>query len=328
MKVCIIGGSGLVGSAVAKKAVKRGWDVVSVTQSGRPFRTPAGHAPAWVDKVEWTQGTPFDAASYAAVLPSCDALVSTLGILLEDDYKKGGQAQPLSVLRSVVGNLLGETANPLKDRNGKTYERMNRDSAISAFRAFRQSRAVPSCTAPSDSPSPFVFISAEDVFRPFVPEGYIKSKREAEKVIAGEAAVDAGERGVRPVFIRPSLIYHPHLAPASTLPATLFEATAHLHSLIPSSLHLHPSSTSRPASPLASPLSPRSSDLNADPSSLPPSWASLARLFQIPPIHADAVGEAVCRAIETEDVNGAVGVQSMRRMLGFDPVGVDPLTAV
>ncbi|GAA5951752.1 hypothetical protein JCM3765_003107 [Sporobolomyces pararoseus] len=306
MKICVFGGSGLVGSSIAKKAVKRGWNVVSVSRSGKPFRTPAGHSPAWVDQVEWTKGTPFDPTSYAKVLPSCDALVSTLGILLEDDYKQAGQAQPLRVLKSIAGNLLGETGNPLRKQGDKTYERMNRDSAIEAFRAFRQSRTVPSCTSDSTAPSPFVFISAEDIFRPFVPSRYIQSKREAERVITEESLQDAGERGIRPVFIRPSLIYHPHLAPASTLPATLFEATSHLHSLIPSSLH----------------LSTNPSPLSSNPSDLPPSWASLARLFQIPPIHADAVGEAVCKSIELEHVRGAVGVQEMRRMLGFEPVGV------
>ncbi|GAA5990754.1 hypothetical protein JCM5350_007357 [Sporobolomyces pararoseus] len=307
MKICVFGGSGLVGSSIAKKAVKRGWNVVSVSRSGKPFRTPAGHSPAWVDQVEWTKGTPFDPTSYAKVLPSCDALVSTLGILLEDDYKQSGQAQPLRVLKSIAGNLLGETGNPLRKQGDKTYERMNRDSAIEAFRTFRQSRTVPSCTSPSTAPSPFVFISAEDIFRPFVPSRYIQSKREAERVITEESMHDAGERGIRPIFIRPSLIYHPHLAPASTLPATLFEATSHLHSLIPSSLHL-----STNPSPLSA----------TNPSDLPPSWASLARLFQIPPIHADAVGEAVCKSIELEHVRGAVGVQEMRRMLGFEPVGV------
>lgn len=103
----------------------------------------------------------------------------------------------------------------------------------------------------------------------------------------------------------PGLIYHPHLAPASTLPATLFEATSHLHSLVPESVHL---STSSHAA------------VNDD--KLAPSWKSFARLFQIPPVHADAVGEAVCRSIELEHVEGPVGVQEMRRMLGFEPVGV------
>jgi len=152
MKICVFGGSGLVGSSIAKKAVQRGWNVVSVSQSGKPFQTPAGHSPAWVDKVslafalslmwtfaedysypqvEWTKGTPFDSASYASVLPSCDALVSTLGILLEDNYKQKGQAQPLSVLKSILGNLMGEIGNPLKERGDRTYERMNRDSGMS-----------------------------------------------------------------------------------------------------------------------------------------------------------------------------------------------------
>ncbi|GAA5933086.1 ubiquinone biosynthesis protein COQ11 [Sporobolomyces koalae] len=309
MKICVFGGSGLVGSSIAKKAVQRGWNVVSVSRSGKPFQTPAGHSPAWVEQVEWTSGTPFDPASYAKVLPSCDALVSTLGILLEDDYKQAGQAQPLKVLQSVVGNLLGEQGNPLKKRGERTYERMNRDSAIETFRAFRQSRSVPSCTSPAQGPSPFIFISAEDIFRPFIPSGYIRSKREAEAVITREALVDAGERPIRPVFIRPSLIYHPHLAPSSTLPATLFEATSHFHSLIPSSFHL--------------PTNPTSIEqLDGMHPELPPSWKSLAKLFQIPPIHADAVGEAVCRSIEEEQVTGPVGVQQMRRLLGFEPVGV------
>ena len=193
--------------------------------------------------MEWTRGTPFDPTTYAKVLPSCDALVSTLGILLEDDYKRAGQAQPLSVLRSIAGNLVGETRNPLRERRGdRTYERMNRDSGerellpalegdergssfrscclswssvslvppkptvIEAFRAFRQSRTVPSCnaTTPSLSRSPFVFISAEDVFRPFVPARYIESKRQAEQTILAEARVEAGERQIRPVFVRPS----------------------------------------------------------------------------------------------------------------------------
>lgn len=313
----------MVGSSIAKRAVKRGWQVVSISQSGRPFKTPAGHSPAWVDQVEWTKGTPFDPTSYANVLPECDAFVSTLGILLEDDYKQSGQAQPLKVLQSVVGNLFGASRNPLEKRNhDRTYERMNRDSAIEAFRAFRQSRTVPACTSSSvstTSPSPFVFISAEDIFRPFVPSRYIESKRQAEKVILEESEIEVGERGIRPVFIRPSLIYHPHLAPASTLPATLFEATSHLHNLIPPSFHIAtiPASTPK-ATNVHDPSSPSPSRVEP----LPDWKRSMLRLFQIPPIHSDAVGEAVCRSIESETVRGPLGVQDMRRLLGFEPIGV------
>ncbi|GAA5891538.1 hypothetical protein JCM5296_004248 [Sporobolomyces johnsonii] len=310
MKLCVLGGNGLVGSAVARKAVARGWKVVSVSRSGRPFATPAGHAPAWVHQVEWRKGTPFDAASYASILPSCDALVSTLGILLESEYKEQGVPKPLSVLRSIAQHAIGSRGNPLAERGERTYERMNRDSAIEAFRAFRSSQPTSSL---SSSPSPFVFISAEDIFRPFIPEGYIQSKRDAERTISEETLAEAGGRSgraVRPVFVRPSLIYHPHLNPPSTLPATLLEASANLQALLPPSLRL--SSLARTAA--RSPSSP---------STLPPASSSLASLLTIPPIHADAVGEAVCRAIERPEVVGPLGVRQMRNLLDFDPIGND-----
>jgi hypothetical protein len=50
-------------------------------------------------------------------------------------------------------------------------------------------------------PRPFVYISAEDVWRPFIPAGYINSKREAEQ---GIAAMLNKRPDFRPVFIRPS----------------------------------------------------------------------------------------------------------------------------
>ncbi|GAA5974371.1 hypothetical protein JCM21900_003770 [Sporobolomyces salmonicolor] len=309
MKICVFGGNGLVGSAVARKAVARGWKVVSVSRSGRPFATPAGHAPAWVHQVEWRKGTPFDAASYASILPSCDALVSTLGILLESEYKEQGVPKLLSVFGGIAQHAFGSRGNPLAERGERTYERMNRDSAIDAFRTFRSSQPTSSLAS---SPSPFVFISAEDIFRPFIPEGYIQSKRDAERTITEEALAEAeggSGRAVRPVFVRPSLIYHPHLNPPSTLPATLLEASAHLQALLPPSLRL--SSLARTARSAASS------------STLPPAASSVASLLTIPPIHADAVGEAVCRAIERPEVIGPLGVRQMRKLLDFDPTGDD-----
>lgn len=60
----------------------------------------------------------------------------------------------------------------------------------------------PSPELPVDQETPFVYISAEDIFRPFVSSRYISTKREAEKIIATEALL--AERKIRPVFIRPS----------------------------------------------------------------------------------------------------------------------------
>jgi hypothetical protein len=97
-------------------------------------------------------------------------------------------------------------------------------------------------------------------------------------------------------------MYHPHLAPSSTLPATLLEATSTLHNLVPKSLHMLPST-------------------HADrvPSeTVPPAYQSLAALMSVPPIHVDAVGAAACQAIDSPSVDGVVDVARMRLMLGFD----------
>lgn len=51
MKVLVFGGSGFVGSAVCSSAVARGWQVVSCTRRGEPFKTPSGATPAWVHQV-------------------------------------------------------------------------------------------------------------------------------------------------------------------------------------------------------------------------------------------------------------------------------------
>ncbi|GAA5969955.1 hypothetical protein JCM8115_001189 [Rhodotorula mucilaginosa] len=297
MKIGIFGGNGFVGSAIARKAVARGWNVVSFSRSGTPFATPAGHTPAWAEEVEWKRASVFDPRTYEADLASCDALVSTLGILLETDYKVQGQARPLSVLRAIAENATGSRGNPLARQTDRSYERINRDSALTLYDTFHASRSGARAEA-----SPFVYISAEDIFRPFVPQRYISTKRAAEAEIWKRSNADPSRRSIRPILMRPSLMYHPHLAPSSTLPATLLEATSTLHNLVPKSLHMLPST-------------------HADrvPSeTVPPAYQSLAALMSVPPIHVDAVGAAACQAIDSPSVDGVVDVARMRLMLGFD----------
>ena len=50
-------------------------------------------------------------------------------------------------------------------------------------------------------PRPFVYISAEDIFRPIIPAAYIETKREAEKQI--ERMME-GRTDYRGVYLRPS----------------------------------------------------------------------------------------------------------------------------
>ncbi|KAK4698597.1 hypothetical protein P7C70_g7678, partial [Phenoliferia sp. Uapishka_3] len=305
MKVLIFGGSGFVGSAVCRSAVARGWQVISCTRRGEPFKTAEGLTPAWVNHVEWRKGSPFDPASYDSLLPQCGAVVSTLGILLEGGYKSDGVVNPLQVLKGVAKNLLGDRGNPLEPvEQGPTYEHMNRDAALAAFRTYAAS--IPSSTpgGTSSSPSPFVFISAEDIFRPVVPSRYIETKREAEQIILDELALagPAPTRPIRPIFVRPSLIYHPHVNPLSTLPATLISASSRIQSLLPAPLRL--------ARIFADPRNARLP--------IPSALTSFANFATIPPVHVDTVGEAVCRSIEDERVEGVVDVRRMRKMLGYD----------
>lgn len=50
-------------------------------------------------------------------------------------------------------------------------------------------------------PRPFIYISAEDIFRPIVPAAYIETKREAEERIE---RMIKGRTNYRGVYLRPS----------------------------------------------------------------------------------------------------------------------------
>ena len=52
-----------------------------------------------------------------------------------------------------------------------------------------------------EQPRPFIYISAEDIFRPIVPSAYIDTKREAEEKID---SMMEGKTNYRGVYMRPS----------------------------------------------------------------------------------------------------------------------------
>ena len=56
--------------------------------------------------------------------------------------------------------------------------------------------------ADPSKPRPFVYVSAEDIFRPVIPARYIETKREAERGIEQMMSVNSQFRGV---YIRPSM---------------------------------------------------------------------------------------------------------------------------
>lgn len=134
-KLLVVGGNGYLGSAICKAGVARGWDVTSISSSGKPWRTPAGHSRKWTESVKWKAADAFEPESYRELVAGSSAVVHTLGILIEDEeYKKHVRS---GNLMGLVSSLLGQgEGNPLMrglnvDGKGKqpmTYERMNRDS--------------------------------------------------------------------------------------------------------------------------------------------------------------------------------------------------------
>ncbi|KAL1747528.1 hypothetical protein HDZ31DRAFT_72173 [Schizophyllum fasciatum] len=311
-RILVVGGNGFLGSAVCRMAMAKGMQVTSVSSSGLPWRTPKGHTPAWVKNVEWRKADVLadKRAAFEDVLassPPFGAVVHTLGTLLEDgEYKQSVRdSNPLALLK----NLFPGTRNPLKRDARWSYETMNRQSVLNVL----------SDTLATRKPRPedkfaFVFASAEDIFRPLIPEGYIASKRAAERDIAATIAKEGAH--VRSVFARPSFMYHPHWRPLSTPPAALLDLFVKLERGAPRGMPT-------PASIMRSLASSGNG-----PSDLPSALASVANALTIPPMHVDHVAEAIVRAVNDETVSGPLDVVQMRDLIGWSLKGAEPTAQV
>lgn len=267
--------------------------------SGRPFRTPRGHAPAWTasDHMHWHQADAFDKNSYRDLAASCTAVVHTIGILLESSYKgKGGSA--LGALQGLFkGWGLQSGSNPLASEskeNAVTYERMNRDAALTVAEAVIEAQHHRAHDG-ARTPIPFVFLSAADIMRPIISSRYTSTKYEAEQRLS-----DMAEDILRPVFMRPGLMYHPHNRPWSTVPATMIDASNHLH-------RLH----HRSGIPIPSPADMLRS------SYMPESLRPLSGALTTPALHVDTVAKAICESIDRPDVYGAQFAESIRQLAGW-----------
>ncbi|KAJ7452347.1 mitochondrial protein [Mycena galericulata] len=251
-RLVVVGGNGFIGSAICRSALAHGMQVTSVSSSGRPYQTPKGHTPAWVSKVEWVTGDALRPETFARHLDGAGGVVHTLGILLEDaGYKRAA---------------------------------INRDSALRVCEAFLASEP------PGSSVRPFVFISAAEVFRPWVPARYIETKRDAETGIA--ALIAAHSARFRGVYLRPGLVYHAHERPLSTPAAALLDASAALAEQLPGAVR-------EPLRAMVARL-PRVSERTESP------IASVGNALSTRPLHVDL------RACVDGEMEGVVGVREMR----------------
>ncbi|KAJ9468208.1 hypothetical protein DIPPA_04419 [Diplonema papillatum] len=71
----VAGGSGFIGSNLCKEAVRIGFNVVSLSRTGRP-----GHIrDKWADQVDWIKGDVLKSNAYVNVVREVDAVVSCIG---------------------------------------------------------------------------------------------------------------------------------------------------------------------------------------------------------------------------------------------------------
>lgn len=295
-KVIVVGGNGFIGSAVCRAALRHGFQVTSISSSGRPFQTPKGHTPTWTEKVEWLRADALRPETYSHLLPDASAVVHTLGTLLADTkYKDALRQQDLTgAAASFLQGLTGAGRNPLEE-SPDGYERLNRDSAVQVAEAFVNSVD----NTASGQPRPFIYISAEDIFRPVVPTAYIDTKREAEEQIG---RIIEGNPNYRGVYMRPSLVYHPHLRPYTAALAAVFDLSSTIQSKFPKGV------------PTPSQMLHGFSETFVGKAS---ALDSVARALSLPPIHVDQVAEAICVAADAKsvDVRGKYGVREMRDLI-------------
>ncbi|KAI1978319.1 hypothetical protein LOZ53_003071 [Ophidiomyces ophidiicola] len=192
-RLVVAGGSGFLGSRICQSAVTRGWDVVSLSRHGEPTWdaiTSSSQAPRWAKSVNWAKADMLDPATYSSHLKNATAVVYSMGILLEVDYK--GILQGKESVTSGIQKMLCSSSLENGKRNNppqQSYAVMNRDLAVTLAKHSSEEK-VPT----------FVYISAESG-QPILPSGYIGSKRQAESLIS----IDFPE--TRSIFMRPTFLY-------------------------------------------------------------------------------------------------------------------------
>lgn len=106
------------------------------SRSGPPdWKTTTGSPtpPEWSKNVTWARGNILSPSTYRQYLVGATAIVHSMGILLEADYKSvlTGKESPIAGLKKAFDSARATSHNPLREEGENaqlTYETMNRDS--------------------------------------------------------------------------------------------------------------------------------------------------------------------------------------------------------
>ena len=116
------------------------------SRSGEPAWgsvTSSPNPPPWSSSVSWEKADILKPSTYKPLLKDADAVIHTMGILLEADYKGvlQGKESILSGLQRAFSATKAGSQNPLERKEGEdlrpqekdgqlTYELMNRDTGV------------------------------------------------------------------------------------------------------------------------------------------------------------------------------------------------------
>lgn len=204
-KLIVFGGNGFLGKRICQEAVTSGYQVVSVSRSGKAPHSNELNDKQWMQEVQWTAADIFKPDSYHELLNNATNVVHSLGILLENEnYKQTLSKSPTYDSKSRLLSF-GAGPNPLKKSSPYfTYEMMNKQSAIILADTFKQKILKKSKKEQEKANQrSFTYISADKGF-PLIPSGYINSKREAE------IELEKMQRYFRPIIVRPGFMFDEH----------------------------------------------------------------------------------------------------------------------
>ncbi|AJV58464.1 hypothetical protein H806_YJM1386L05121 [Saccharomyces cerevisiae YJM1386] len=204
-KLIVFGGNGFLGKRICQEAMTSGYQVVSVSRSGKAPHSNELNDKQWMQEVQWTAADIFKPDSYHELLNNATNVVHSLGILLENEnYKQTLSKSPTYDSKSRLLSF-GAGPNPLKKSSPYfTYEMMNKQSAIILADTFKQKILKKSKKEQEKANQrSFTYISADKGF-PLIPSGYINSKREAE------IELEKMQRYFRPIIVRPGFMFDEH----------------------------------------------------------------------------------------------------------------------
>ncbi|KAJ2801289.1 hypothetical protein H4R20_003733 [Coemansia guatemalensis] len=179
-RIFVVGGSGFVGRAICNTALARGWEVLSLSRHGAPNRSTIAQSNASANlakDVQWIKGDALRPETFRDSLAGCDAVVHSVGVLMENGYK--------ALVN--IGNRGGSSRS-----SAATYESANRDTALCVAHVARETPGVKA----------FAYISASDAV-PFLDPRYISTKREVERELL------AHREQLRPILLRPGFMFSP-----------------------------------------------------------------------------------------------------------------------